>query len=281
MTVQAAKTLYREEFIAAFEQSMSDLAHAATPESMADGLSVTWLVAGSGGQRAVTRGQSGLIPFYTPSNTQVTATLVEHHAPFQLTGFDIFASQGNQRQIMQDASMSVIRREQDYVILAELANATQDYPASATTADLSLFAGAKAALGVAFVDTNETDNMFTIISPAAEAYLVQTTEFASADYREVKPLEGDVSRSYRNWMGLNWIVSPLVSGVGTAAEVLYMYHRRALGYAFNMGAEKVNVGFDEKQEISWSRATIYQAAKILQNTGIIKIPHDGSAFATT
>lgn len=279
MTVQAAVTIYRDEFIAAYEQEKSLLSAAATMESMASGLTVTWLVAGSGGQTAVTRGQNGQIPYYTPSNTQVSATLVEKHAPFELTGFDIFASQGNQRMIMQNASMAVIKRDQDLTILTELNNCTQDYGSG--TLDLSTIAISKAVLGQNYVDTSNPDDMFAVISPAAEAYLTQTTEFASADYRDVKPMEGGVARSYRNWMGLNWIVSPLITGAGTSSELLYMYHRAALGYAANMGEENIAIGYDEKQDSSWSRATIYHAAKVLQNTGIVRITHDGSAVATT
>mgnify|MGYP001427467829 CR=1 FL=1 len=77
------------------------------------------------------------------------------------------------------------------------------------------------------------------------------------------------------------MVSALVTGVGTASEVLYHYHRTALGYASNVGAEKINIGYDEKQDTSWSRATIYHQAKILQNSGIIKVAHDGSAAVAT
>ena len=279
MTVQAAKALYRDEFIAAYEQTKSELAAATTPESMPNGLTMTWLVAGSGGQTAITRGQSGQIPYFTPSNTQVTATLVEKHAPFELTGFDIFASQGNQKLIMQNASLSVIRRDQDLTILTELANATQDFGGG--TLDLATVAFAKAALKQNFVDDSSMDDLFCVISPAAEAYLTQTTEFASLDYRDIAPLEGGVSRSYRHWMGINWIVSALVTGVGTSSEVLYMYHRAAIGYAANLGAENIDIGYDSKQDASWSRASIYHAAKIVQNTGIIKLAHDGSAVATT
>lgn len=280
MTVQAAKTIFREEFIAAYEQSRSLLSAATTPATMTEGLTATFLVAGSGGARAVTRGQNGQIPYFTPSNSQVSVTLVEKHAPFELTGFDVFASQGNQKQIMQDASMAVIRRDQDLIILAELANATQDYGSGSL--EIATVAMSKAILGQNYVDTSNPDDMFWLISPAAEAYLMQMPEFTSADYVSVEPLMGGPARNYRRWMGSNWMVSALVTGVGTASEVLYNYHRSALGYASNVGApEKTNIGYDEKQDTSWSRATIYHQAKILQNSGIIKIAHDGSAALAT
>jgi hypothetical protein len=96
----------------------------------------------------------------------------------------------------------------------------------------------------------------------------------------VKPFSGPPRRMLR-WFGINWIENPLVTGVGTASEICYIYHRAALGYAVRVSEEKIAIGYDDKQDTSWSRATTYHAAKILQNTGIVKITHDGSAFVAT
>lgn len=278
MAVEAAMTRYRKEFVAAFEQDVSLLKTSATKESMTDGLSATFLVSGSGSDTAVTRGTNGQIPYGNPTNTQVAATLVEKHAGYELTGFNIFASQGDQMRIMQMASMNVINRDIDLTILTELANATQDYGSG--TASVATVAGAKAILGNGQVRTWEADNMFGVVSPAFMAYLMQTTEFASADYVDVKPFSGPPRRMLR-WFGINWIENPLVTGVGTASEICYIYHRAALGYAVRVSEEKIAIGYDDKQDTSWSRATTYHAAKILQNTGIVKITHDGSAFVAT
>lgn len=247
-----------------------------TKETMSSGLTVTFLVAGSGSDTAVTRGVNGDIPYGNPTNTQVTATLVEKHAPYELTGFNIFASQGDQKAIMRQASMSVINRDIDLTALAELANATIDTGAS-TTASLALVEKARAYLGNQGVPTQEENNMFALITDGFRAYLNQTTEFASGDYVDVKPMVGPARRMWR-WNGINWALSPLITGVGTATELCYMWHRNAFGYAVNVGEDKISIGYDDKQDKSWSRATIYHAAKILQNTGIVQIKHDGSAF---
>lgn len=278
MAVEAPMIRYRREFVAAFEQDVSLLKTATTKESMADGLQVTFLVSGSGGDTAVTRGTNGQIPYGNPTNTQVTATLVEKHAPYEMTGFNIFASQGDQTRIMQMASMNVINREIDLTIIAELANATQDYGTG--TATVSTVAGAKAILGNNQVRTWEADNMFGLVTPAFMAYLMQTKEFASAEYVDVKPFSGPPRRMLR-WFGVNWIENPLLSGVGTSAEICYLFHRASLGYAVRVQEEKISIGYDEKQDTSWSRATTYHAAKILQNSGIVKMSHDGSAFVAT
>ncbi|TGR84537.1 hypothetical protein EN866_33275 [Mesorhizobium sp. M2D.F.Ca.ET.223.01.1.1] len=280
MAIEAQIVQYRKEFVGAFEQRVSSLKAMATKEAVMNGNQATFLVSGSGTDTAVTRGTNGQIPYGNPTNSQVTATLVEKHAPYELTGFNIFASQGDQKRVMQMNSMAVINRDIDLTILAELANATQDYPSTAQTASLQMVLGAKAILGNADIPIEEADNMFGVISPAFEAYLEQTTEFASGDYVDVKPF-GMASRRFFRWAGINWAVSSRITGLGTSAELCYLFHRNALGYAVNVGEEKIAVGYDEKQDTSWTRATIFHSAKILQNTGIVKWTHDGSAFVAT
>jgi hypothetical protein len=280
MAVQAAITQFKKELILAYEQRKSLLAGSAQKETLANGHVVTWLISGAGSQTAVTRGQDGDIPYGVPTNTQVSATLIEQHAPESLTGFDVFASQGNQVELMKTNVMAIIRRAQDQIILTELANATQDYPVSGTLT-VEMIAGARAILGNQHVPISEEDNMFCVISPAAEAYLLQTTEFTNAEYRDVKPFEGGIAMKYRRWMGMNWIVADVLQGAGTSAEIMYMYHRSAFGYAIAMGEEKVTAGFNEEQQRSWALATVYHQAKILQNTGIIKLTHDGSAYVAS
>lgn len=278
MAVEAAMIQYRKEFVAAFEQRVSLLKATTTKESVISGNQATFLVSGSGGDTAVTRGSNGQIPYGNPTNSQPVATLVEKHAPYELTGFNIFASQGDQKRVMQMASMNVINRDIDLTLLAELANATQDFGTG--TASLATVTGAQAILGNNDVAVEDENNMFAIISPAFRGYLMQTTEFASGDYVDVKAFNGPARRMFR-WMGVNWIVSSRITGLGTASEICYMYHRDAIGYAVNVGEEKIAIGYDEKQDTSWSRATVYHGAKILQNTGIIKMTHDGSAFVAT
>ena len=136
---------------------------------------------------------------------------------------------------------------------------------------------AKAYLGNNSVPVEEEDNMFAIISSGFRAYLMQTTEFASGDYVDAKVFSGPTRKVWR-WDGVNWMTSSLITGVGTSTELCYMWHRSALGYAINVGEDSIAVDYDKKQDTSWSRATVYHAAKILQNTGIVQMKHDGGAF---
>jgi hypothetical protein len=276
MAIEAAQVQYRQQFVDQFETKVSALRLASTKEAVMKGNQATFLVAGSGTDTAVTRGTNGQIPYGNPTNSQVTATLVEKHAPYELTGFNIFASQGDQKAIMRQASMSVINRDIDLTVLAELANATIDTGAYAT-ASMAMVEKAKGYLANNSIPVEEEDNMFAIVSGGFMAYLRQSTEFASADYVDVKPLVGPTRKMLR-WNGVNWITSSLVTGVGTATELCYMWHRAALGYSVNVGEDSIHIGYDEKQDTSWTRATIFHGAKVLQNTGIVQLKHDGSAF---
>lgn len=279
MAVQAAITQFRQETVAQFEQKQTQLAMATTRESMKSGLSSVFLVSGSNGDTAVTRGANGDIPFGGPQNSQVTITLKEKHAAKELTGFDVFASQGNQADGLRKMVTNIMHRDQDLVILAALAAATQDFGTG--TMDLSTILGAVAILGNNQVPTDEVDNMFGILSPAANAYMSQFTEFASADYVDVKPYANGLSKRYKRWADVNWIVSPLVTGLATSSEILYIFHRAALGYSSNMDEAKVYADYETKHGRSWARAELYHEAAVLQNSGIIKITHDGSAFVAT
>ena len=280
MAATAFQIQYRQEFVSAFEQRQSMLSASVTREAVIKGNQATFLVAGSGAATAVTRGVNGLIPARNDDLNQYTATLVEWHDLVQKTDFNIFASQGDGRRIMQETTMGVINRKMDQDILVELDNGTQDAGNSASTMSLSLALRAWTILGNADVPVQEEDKMFCIISPAAYSYLMQTKEFASADYVEVKPFSGP-ARQYRRWAGVNWIMHPNVSGAGTAAEKLFMFHRDAIGQAVNTGDMNMAVGVDEEQHYSYARCSVYMGSKILQNTGIVRINHDGSAYAAT
>lgn len=274
MADSAFQIQYRAEFIAAFEQNQSLVRNTVTTEAVIKGNQATFLVAGSGDATAVTRGLNGLIPARADVNTQNTATLVEWHDLVRKTGFNIFASQGDQRRIMQETSMGVINRKLDLDIITELNTATQDTGA-ATTASLSLVMYGSTILGNNAVPLD--GNISALITPAFHAYLMQTKEFASADYVNNKPFDGQLTM-YR-WAGINFIVHPNLPGKGTAAEKCFLYHKNAIGNAINTGGIDTKVGADEEQDYSFARTTVYTGSKVLQNSGIVVLNHDGSAFA--
>ena len=277
MADTAPQIQYRDELVAAFEEGMSWLRATTVTEAVIKGNQATFLVAGSGGASAVTRGVNGLIPARADDNTQYTATLVEWHDLVRKTRFNIFQSQGDQRALMQATTRMVLNRRMDADCIAQLDTATNNLGA-ATTMSLSVVAKALTTLGENEVPVEEEDKMWAVATPAVRGYLMQIPEFNSADYVEMKPLTGPARRVTR-WAGFNWIFHPNLTGVGTASEKCYFYHQNAIGSAFDAG-EGLNtaIGYDDEQDYSYARASSFTGSKLLQQTGIVQFLHDATAI---
>lgn len=281
MADTAFQTQYRQEFIHGFEDRQSILRATTVQEAVIKGNKATFLVADSGSATAVSRGVSGLIPARSDNNTQTTASLEEWHDLVRKTNFNIFASQGDQRRIMQETTMAVLNRKIDDLIIAQLDTATND-TGTATQASLDMVVYARTILGNNFVDLMDEENIFGLISPAFEGYLLQVPEFGSADYVDVKPLTGP-ARRFRRWAGVNWMVHPRLTGsIGagsdSTSEQCYMFHRNAIGCAVDKNGVDSPVGYDEEQAYSYARVSIHMGAALLQNSGVVQMKHDGSGY---
>lgn len=277
MASTAFQSIYRQEYISVFEREMSILRQTTVRESSIRGTTAVFATSGSGSASAVTRGVNGLIPARNNSLTQINCTLSEWHDLPEATRFTTDMSQGNVREQMQRTSVAVLNRKIDDQIIAELDTATNDTGAYAT-ASLNMVAKSRAILGNNNVPIEQEDNMFGVITPAFEAYLLQIPEFSSADYVEVKPFDGP-ARKMRRWAGVNWLVHSGLTGLGTSTEKCYMYHRNAIGHAANTAELSALAGYDERQDFYWARASMFMGAKLLQNSGIVQMKHDGSAYA--
>lgn len=282
MSDTAFKTQYRDEFIAGFEMRQSLLRTTCVTQTMPEpngGNAVVFLTVDSGSASAVSRGVNGMIPARPDNETQNTCTLVEWHDLPRKTRFNIFASQGDQRAMMQMTSMAVINRKIDDDIIAQLDTATNDCGA-ATTANLNLVMKARTILGVNYIPLEEQDNLFAVVTPAFIGYLMQVKEFANAAYVTTQPFNGP-ARAYRRWAGFNWVEHARLTGVNTSSEKCYFFHRNAIGHAADADTAKVAVGYMEEQDYYYARTSIFMGSKLLQNSGVVQVLHDGSAFVAT
>jgi len=245
MADTAFQTQYRDEFISGFEQRQSLTRQTVTTEAEVKGNQAVFLVADSDDASASTRGVNGLIPARADNLTQNTATLAEWHDLVRRTGFNLYASQGDGRRIMQETTMGVLNRKVDSDIITALETGTQDTGTSATgSLDMAMYA--LTILGNNAVPMD--GNISALISPAFHAYLMQTKEFASADYIDNKPFSG-TPMMYR-WANVNWIVHPNLTGKGTGTEKCIMYHKNAIGHACDMETIATAAGYDEEQDYS-------------------------------
>lgn len=278
MDNSAPQIQYRQEYVDTFEQRESKFRMACTKETVLKGNSAIFAVVGSGDRKAVTRGLNGLIPATENSFTQTTATLKEYHDLPQMTGFNVFQTQGDARRKLIMESVGSLNRTADDLIITALSAATND-TGTAQLANVNMFARAAAILGNNNVDMDDENNLFCAVSPAAMGRLIQLTEFSSADFVDVKPFASGVTYRMRRWMGINFFVSSRLSGNGTNAEKLLMWHRNAIGCAVDKDSINPVPGYNEEQDYHWVRASAYMGVVLLQNSGVVVLNHDGSTMA--
>lgn len=280
MSETAFQKQFRTEMIAGFEQNQSLVRDTVTTETIIKGNEAEFLIADSGGATAVTRGVNGMIPARGDNNVQTTVALTEWHDLVKKTRFNIFASQGDQRSLMQRTTMSVINRKVDQDIITELNTATVN-TGSAVVASLNLALKAKTILQNA--DVPWDNGICALITPAFEAYLMTIAAYTSADYVDLKKLDNSGSGwndkpQAKRWLDINWIVHPNLPGKSTNAEKCFMYHRSAIGHAADSGGMDTAVGYEDEQDYSYARCSVYMGTQILQNSGVVVMNHDGSAF---
>lgn len=279
----AFKTNYREETVDEFEQNQSLLRQSVTTEFMRENGSqnVVFLVAGSGGATATTRGADGELVYRENSNTQNTCVLKPWYDAVNLNNFDIFAAQGNQKRVAQRATAGTLNRKCDKDIIAQLDTATVQTSATAAKGTVKMILHGQTILTNSDVPQNE--GVTALISSGYASYLLQS-DLANVDYVNVKP-NADGSLNWRDrpnafqWNGIMFIVHPHITGVGTATEKCYVYHSASIGHAFDTENFSVDMGYEGRHRRSWVNAEGFFGSKKLQNSGIVQILHDGSDFA--
>jgi hypothetical protein len=279
----AFQTMYRQEFIAGFEQKQSLLRDCCTTEAVIQGNTAVFLVADSGGGTAVTRGVNGLIPARPDNNVQNSCVMSEWHDLVRKTSFNVFASQGNQREIMQMTTMGVMNRKIDEQIVTELNTGTVTVGTSGQTPTISMFQNARVKLTNASVPWDS--NICLVCQPSFLAFLEQQPEFSNAQYVDLRPYAGsEQNPSWRDkpqmykWRNCVIIEHPNLPGKATAAEKSFLFHKSSIGHAANTGGMQTPVGYNEEQDYSWARCSMFMNAKLLQNSGVVVITSDGLTY---
>lgn len=277
----AFMTAYRQETVEAFEQQQSLLRDTVTTDAEFNGQTAVFLVAGSGGATAVTRGVNGLIEARPDDNTQNSCVMSEWHDLVRKTGFNIFASQGKQIAIMQRTTVAVLNRKIDDQIITELNTGTVTVGAASATPTVSMFQNARVKLSNASVPWD--GNITFLCGASFLAFLEEAPEFANADYVEIRPYAGE-SPSWRDkMMGYRWrqcliVEHPNVPGKATTSEKAFLYHKNAIGHAANTGGLKTAAGYNDEQDYSYARASMFMGGKLLQNAGVVVATIDGTIY---
>lgn len=277
MSQSAPQAKYRAEAIAGFEKGMSVLSKTVTTEANIEGASATFLVADTGGAVATQRGLNGKIPGRAENLNQYTATLQEYHDKPQRTRFNLYTSQGDGRRIMQEGTRKVMNRTMDNIIRAELSTTANVVDSgTASTFSMTIAQTLNTILGNANVD----GDIFAAITPAVYGYMIGLDQFTSRDYIDDPKFKGVGLNKAFNWYGINWVVDTAAEGVGTSSAKCFVYSKNAIGCAVDSQNMQVLSGYNEEDDFSWARSSLFMGAKLLQGSGVWQFNHNDSALSS-
>ena len=193
---------------------------------------------------------------------------------------------GDTQNDLADADPAFTANPIDSQIITELNTGTVAIGAAGTIPTVSLYQNAVVKLQNASVPW---DSRITFLcAPSYVAYLEQTPEFSNAQYVDLRPYAGDSgTASWRDkppayrWRNTLIVPHPNLPGKGTSSEKSFMFHQSAIGHGMNVAGLETPVGYNEEQGYSWARASAFMGAKLLQNTGVVQMMHDGSAYVGT
>lgn len=277
MVSPISKRQYREEWVVAFQRGETYLKYGVTKEQQLAGNQAVFAIQAAAPEM-VSRGVNGLIPSRNRVDSQVTINMKERHTKETRTSFNIFTAQSDIREAMQNAGALTAAREIDNEIITALETATTTFNSgTAITTTRGRMAEIKARLLQNDVYAND---MITFLhTPASWERLLTLEQFSSADYMDVKPLMGD-AEAPKKWNGAVHMVHTGLPGVGTATASCFAFGKAAVGHAINTGDIRTAVGYDEEDDYSYARHTIFHGAIILQQTGVIEFIHDDTAAIT-
>ena len=276
MAYQITQQQYRDEWVVTFQRGETYLRYATTPEMMINGNQALFPIQGTA-VGVTGRGVNGLIPSDNPTDTQITIPLVERHRKETQTGFNIFTAHGNLREAMQNRGALALAREVDDEIISNgLEQATNQF--NGGTAITLTYGRVQDIMSDLLENNVYAMDMVTFVwTPKAWARLLTFDQFISSDYIEDNFLLGGATQRPRMWNGAMHMVHTGLPGVGTATANCYAFGKAAVGYAMNTEGIDVAIGYDEEDDYSFARHSLFHGSRLLQQSGIIEVVHDDTA----
>ncbi len=75
------------------------------------------------------------------------------------------------------------------------------------------------------------------------------------------------------------MTNPHLPGNGTSTEKSFVYHKASVGHAADTSGMDNAVGYDDEQDYSYARCSMFMGAVMLQGDGVVEITADGSNYA--
>lgn len=276
------RTIYQDEFKFDFERDTAKLRLGARSDGLARGDTVKWDVVDPG-DVANTRGRNGSIPISELGLSQVSGTPTEVFKKYRIDSFDEFRNNPNIRAAMSARGRASINRAIDQAIVdafdashtnitATTNGASNQAAALSSLANVNHWMSFLLDADVPFGD----DNIFAVISVRAGLQIQRIAEIKSIDYVDMKIMPDAPATKVMRWQGVNWIPFNGLTGKGTAACRMYMWHKSALGHQIS-GEPEAHPYYYEPEDRFEAWFKVMHVAKTVLPRGVVEFYHDDTA----
>ncbi len=285
-TVDATfRTMYNDEFRFDFERDVAKLRLGVRSDGLQRGNSVKWDVVDPG-DIANTRSRGGNIPISELGLSQVTGAPAEVFKKYRIDSFDEFRNNPNVRSAMSKRGISSINRAIDQVIIDAMDASSTAITAStdgASNQAVSLSTLARVNHWMSFLLSNDVPfgdgEIFAAISVKAALHIQRIAEFKSIDYVDMKVMPDAPATRVMRWQGVNWLPHNGLTGKGTAACKMYMWHKSALAHQISGEPESHPYYYEPEDRFEcWFK--VMHVAKTVLSRGIVQFYHDDTLALT-
>lgn len=276
------RTIYQDEFKYDFERDVAKLRLGVRSDGLARGDTVKWDVVDPG-DVANTRGRNGSIPISELGLSQVSGTPTEVFKKYRIDSFDEFRNNPNIRAAMSARGRASINRAIDQAIVDAMDASATDITTSTNGASnqaVGLSTLANVNHWMSFLLSNDVpfgdDNIFAVISVKAALQIQRIAEIKSVDYVDMKIMPDAPATKIMRWQGVNWIPFNGLTGKGTNACKMYMWHKTALGHQIS-GEPEAHPYYYEPEDRFEAWFKVMHVAKTTLSRGIVRFYHDDTA----
>lgn len=270
------RSKYNDEFKVDFEREETLLKKSVRSDGLMQGGTIYWDVVDPS-EEAQERTRDGDIPETQLGLSQVSATPAKVYSKHRVDSFDAFKNNPNLRKMQYRKAVAACNRAVDQKIIDQLDTATNNINGSSASAFSALATFLDWTSDLWANDVPNDGRVWGVITPKAYAQMLRISEFKSADFVTVRPMENGIpAMGYRNWLDVNWITHTGLSGVGTATADCYIYHEVAIGHQI-AGDPEVHPYYYEPQDRYEVWGAVSHAAKLCLQRGVIKAIHDDTA----
>jgi hypothetical protein len=285
-TVDATfRTLYNDEFKFDFERETAKMRLGVRSDGLQRGDTVKWDVVDPG-DTANSRARNGSIPISELGLSQVSGTPTEIFKKYRIDKFDEFRNNPNIRSAMSKRGINAINRGIDQAIIDAMDASATDITASTDLASnqaVSLSTLARVNSWMSFLLSADVPfgdgDIFAAISVRAALHIQRIAEIKSIDYVEMKIMPEAPATRVMRWQGVNWIPHNGLTGKGTAACKMYMWHRSAIAHQIS-GEPESHAYYYEPEDRFECWFKVMHVAKTVLSRGIVRAYHDDTLALT-